>query len=384
MGILSGLRGPTRDDAAATGDPVVESVVRDLMRRSERLPETYLARFLTGDFEAPVPPAGAARESWMRENVARAFDPSRSPDVVAAFARRAPALGQAVEASVRDGAARWFEKASNGTLMGRDLSAMVGTVRAYTANRVVDFLKPGRRLAMRASREAASLRKAKDETVLERLAAAPQSRLDPLPPSGRERTDWIRERLLAEYVSTRAGVLSAEAVVEAAQRPRGPVPAHPLEDMPTVREDERAAVRGRVRDEMQREAGMSDPVLRSRHSGLPGVDGMEIPPSGRPRTQAIGRILMAEFVRGEMKRQGMIAPPKEERPAPEEASSMVRYAPRSRGLGRIEREVVDTRPPPAPKPVEKAVVPNGGDRPTASTRYAEMVRRAVDRGRHDF
>lgn len=383
MGILSGLR-RSRDtpSEAVSGDPVVDAITHSVMRRSGRLPETYLAHLMTGSFDAQVPSETSAREAWVRSHVASAFDPERGRVISDAFASKAPGIGAAMEDSVREGAVAWFDKASSGSLMGRDLPGMVDTVRSYTANRVVDFLKPGKRLAMRVSREAASLRQAKDETVLERLADAPQSRLDPLPPSGRERTDWIRERLLAEYVSARGGVMSPAAVVAAAGRPRGPVPSHQLSEMPFVREDERSRVRAGVREDLERETGMSDPVLRSRHAGVPGIAAMEIPAAGKARNQAVAHILMAEIVRSEMRRQDMIVQPKREKPIPRQAETIVRYAPRSRGLGMIGREVVDVRPPAAPPPTEKAAVPMGGDRVSASRRYSDMVRKAT--GSYEF
>jgi len=46
------------------------------------------------------------------------------------------------------------------------------------------------------------------------------------------------------------------------------------------------------------------------------------------------------------------------------------------------REVVDARPPAAPPPKEKAAVPMGGDRVSASRRYSDMVRWAT--GSYDF
>lgn len=385
MGILSGMRRPkgvSSSEASASEDPVVEAITRNVVKRSDRLPETYLARLMTGSFEADVPAAGASREAWIRSHVQQALDPKRSAAAMRTLEVRAPGIAAAIEGSVREGAVTWFQKASNGTLMGRDLPSMVDTVRSYTANRVVDFMKPGKRLAMRVSREASTLRQAKDETVLDRLADAPQSRLDPLPSSGSERTDWIRERLLAEYVSARGGVMSPEAVVAAAGRARGPVPNHPIEDMPSIDEARRANVRSGVREAMASEAGMSDPVLRSRHAGVPGIATMDIPPAGRPRMQAIGHILMAEIVRSEMKRQHMFAEPKKEKPIPREAQTTVRYAQGSRGLGRPQRETVDVRPPAKPAPKEKAAVPMGGDRVSAAKRYADMVRKAV--GSHDF
>jgi hypothetical protein len=383
LGILSGLRrGRDPSGETASADPVVDAITRSVMRRSGRLPETYLARLMTGSFDAEIPSDKASREAWVRSHVASAFDPQRGQAISDAFARKAPGIGAAIDASVREGAVAWFEKASNATLMGRDLPGMVDTVRSYTANRVVDFMKPGRRLAMRVSREASALRQAKDETVLDRLAEAPRSRLDPLPPSGRERTDWIRERLLAEYVSARGGVMSPDAVVAASERPRGPVPTHDLSEMPFVREDERSRVRAGVREDMVRETGMSDPVLRSRHAGVPGIAAMEIPSAGRARNQAVAHILMAEIVRSEMRRQDMIVAPRREKPIPREAQTIVRYAPRSRGLGTVGRETVDARPSVAPAPIEKAAVPMGGDRVSASRRYSDMVRKAT--GSYDF
>jgi len=44
--------------------------------------------------------------------------------------------------------------------------------------------------------------------------------------------------------------------------------------------------------------------------------------------------------------------------------------------------VVDVRPPAAPPPTEKAAVPMGGDRVSASRRYSDMVRKAT--GSYEF
>lgn len=63
-----------------------------------------------------------------------------------------------------------------------------------------------------------------------------------------------------------------------------------------------------------------------------------------------------------------------------QAETIVRYA--SRGLDMFGREVVDARPPAAPLPKEKAAVPMGGDRVSASRRYSDMVRWAT--GSYDF
>ena len=364
-------------EGTPSDEPLVEGVVRNILGRSDKMPETYLSHLITGSFDEVVPPAGVARENWVRAHVTSAFDPARASDISSVMERKAPGIGQAIEASVRTSTAAGIEKASNGTLMGSNLASMIDTVRAHTANRVVDFMKPGKRLAMRVSREASSLRQNKDETILDRLASSPESRLDDLPPSGRERTDWIRERLLAEYVSARGGVMSAQAVVAGALRARGPVPLHPIGDMPVVREEQRPAVRALVREEMAREIGMSDPVLRSRHAQLPGIESLQFPAAGRERNQTVARILMAGLVRGEMKSQQMIVPPRKERQIPVEAQTIVRYVPRSRGLGRPERETVSIAPPPAPPPREKAAVPMGGDRVSSSQRYADMVRKAI-------
>lgn len=379
MGLFSSIVGSKDEESV---DPVVEAITRNIMKRSGKLPETYLARLMTGSFEDPVPAEEGQREDWVRSHVSRALDKNRGQEVADAFAKKAPGIGAAIEDVVRDGAVTWFAKASNGTLMGRDLPSMIDTVRTYTANRVVDFMKPGKRLAMRISREASTLKKAKDETILDRLADTPQSRLDPLPASGSERTDWIRERLLAEYVAARGGVMSSAAIVAASGRARGPVPNHDLSDMPLVDEPQRERVRGMVRQGIAHESGMSDPVLKSRHADIPGIDAMHIPREGKARNQAVGHIVMAEIVRSEMREQGMILPPKKENQIPRAAQTAVRYVQGSRGLGRPEREIVHSRPAPPPPRIEKAAVPMGGDRVSAARRYADMARKAT--GSHEF